>query len=106
VYEGAAPLFAEQLNDCARHIERSAQVNLDNRIPVGFPHLVEHAIAQDAGRIDNCIDAAEAVERLGNHSLNGTVTRYALAIPDRLTATRLNLPNNPFGGFNRIVTPS
>ncbi len=39
-------------------------------VPVLVGHLVEHAVAQDAGRIDHRVQAAEGVQRLLDHALD------------------------------------
>ena len=39
------------------------EVHLDDRVPLGLGHVDEHAVAQDAGVVDEDVEAAEGVDR-------------------------------------------
>ncbi len=42
------------------------QVDLDDRVPLGLAHVGEHAVTEDAGVVDQHVEAAERVDRLGD----------------------------------------
>ena len=58
----------------------------DYRVPVGLAHLVEHAVAQDAGGIDHRVQAAKRVQRLFHHAFDGGVVGDAFGVGDSLAA--------------------
>jgi len=63
VHEAAGILLAKMAGDGAAHVERAVEMHRDDVVPVGPAHLVEDAVAQDAGVVDQDIDAAEGVAR-------------------------------------------
>ena len=56
------------------------EVDIDNSPPIGFAHLVEHAIAQDAGRIDDAMESTKLGCRLGHHGLDSLEIGHALGV--------------------------
>jgi hypothetical protein len=64
-------LVAEQLHRGAGDVVGAAKVHLDDLVPVLVIHLVEHLVAQDAGRIDDRVQAAEGVLGLLDHTPDG-----------------------------------
>ena len=68
--EAAGVLLAEMAGDGAAHGERAVQMDRDHVGPVRPAHAVENLVAQDAGVVDEDVDAAEGVER-GFHDLVG-----------------------------------
>src|SRR5262249_16448635 len=63
----------------------------EHQIPVDHAHAMEDAVAQDAGNIDDAVDAAERVDR-GFHDVGGR-PRFgdAVEIRNRLPAVALDL---------------
>ncbi len=64
--DDAAPAFF----DHARHhllgdVEHAGQVGVDHRVPVFARHLHEHAVARDAGVVDQHVDRAVLADGLG-----------------------------------------
>src|ERR1700678_1981458 len=59
----AGLLLAEGRRAGAAHDEAAVEVNVDNVGPVGPAHAMKNAIAQDAGIVDQNVDAAEGIER-------------------------------------------
>ena len=63
MHEATALLLAEMRHRGAADIEGAVQVHLDDRVPFLGRHVVEHAVAQDAGVVHNHVDATEIVDR-------------------------------------------
>ena len=59
----AGVLLAEMRRAGAAHGERAVQMHHDDVGPVRPAHAVEYLVAQDAGVVDQDVDAAEGVER-------------------------------------------
>ena len=59
----AGVLLAEMRRAGAAHVERAVQMHLDDVGPVRPAHAVEDLVAQDAGVVDQDVDAAEGIER-------------------------------------------
>jgi len=88
---GAGGLRLEVRRGGAAHIERPLEVDADDRVELLFRHLVEQAVAQIAGVVDDRVDPAERVDRRLNHRLRAVPARDAVAIGDRSAARRDNL---------------
>ncbi len=71
---------AEVLGSRAGDVERAFQVHGDDHVPVLLAHLVEDDVAQDAGDVDDTVDAAERVDGLLDHALSRLVVGDAVAI--------------------------
>ena len=59
----AGILLAEWAGHRAAHVERAVEMHIDHVRPVRPAHLVEDDVAQNAGVVDQDVDAAEGVER-------------------------------------------
>src|SRR4051812_22353998 len=57
-------LLAEMRRASPAHAERAVQMHHDDVGPVRPAHAMEYLVAQDAGVVDQDVDAAESVERL------------------------------------------
>ena len=68
MHVAAALLLAEMRHRGAADIEGAVQMHLHHRVPFLGRHVVEHAVAQDAGVVHHHVDAAEIVDR-GLHDL-------------------------------------
>ena len=101
--EAAFLLVAEQLDGGARDVEGAAQMHLDDLVPVLFAHLVEHLVPQDARRIDDGMQAAEAVLRLFDHVPDRRHAGDALGIGHSLAAGRLDLVGGLLGRTGRAL---
>src|SRR5690606_32359171 len=103
---GAVVLFAEQLDGGPGDVEAATQVNVDDAVPIVLGHLVEHHVTQDAGRIDHRMQAAEGVERLLHHALDGAVVGHAVRVGDRFAAGGADLLGDLLGrGRGALVVP-
>ena len=94
---GAVVLVAEVLDGGAHHVEGAPQVHLDHLVPVLLGHLVAHAVAQDAGRVDHRVQAAELVHRLLHHAPDRRQVGDALGVGDRLAAGGADLLGHVLG---------
>jgi hypothetical protein len=47
------------VDDLLGDVEEAGQVGLDDGVPVGPRHLAEHAVARDAGVVDQHVDRAD-----------------------------------------------
>ncbi len=63
VHEGAGILLAEMRGAGAAHVEGAVEMDVEHVLPVRVAHPVEDRVAQDAGIVDQDVDAAEGVER-------------------------------------------
>src|SRR5262249_39082088 len=91
MHEGARLLLAEVRRRRARDVEGAEQMNLEHQIPVNHAHAMEDAVAQDAGDVDDAVDAPERVDR-GFHDVGGRPgLGDAVEIRNRLPAIALDL---------------
>ena len=70
-------LLAEMRDRGARDVEGAIEVHLDDRVPFLDRHVMEHAVAQDAGIVHDDIDTAEIVDRILHHALGVVPVRDA-----------------------------
>ena len=82
--EAAALLLPEMLGGGARHIEGAEEMHLHHRLEIIDAHLVEEAVAQDAGIVDDAVDAPEALDGLAHDAFGGGGIGDAGAIGDGL----------------------
>ena len=82
--EAAALLLPEMLSGGARHIEGAEEMHLHHRLEIIDAHLVEEAVAQDAGIVDDAVDAPEALDGLAHDAFGGGGIGDAGAIGDGL----------------------
>src|SRR5690606_25283113 len=87
----AVLLLAEQVDSRTRHVEMSGQVDVDHRLPVVRRHLVEHAVPQDAGRVEDDMATAELVTGLFHHLQAVFVLGDRAVVRDGLAALFLDL---------------
>ena len=70
----------------------------DHRVEVGFGHLEEHAVAQDAGVVHEDVEAAEAVDRLLDQVLGSVPVGHVVVVGDGLAAVAANDLRHFLGG--------
>src|SRR5262249_56218540 len=80
-----------------RNVEASHQVHVDHHFPVDVGHAVENAVAQDAGVVDDAVDAAEVLERGPDHALGAGRIRHAVGIRGGAAAGAADLADDRFG---------
>ena len=95
--EGAADLLAVVGSGGPRHVETALQVDGDHRVPVAFGHLVEDAVAQDAGVVDDAVDLAVAVESLLDDAAGGVEVGDALVVRGGASARGHDLVDDALG---------
>ena len=83
MHVSAALLLAEMRHGGAGDIEGAIQMHLDHRVPFLDRHVVEHAVAQDAGVVHHHVDAAEIVDRVLHHLLGVFPACHAAGVGDR-----------------------
>ena len=93
----ARALLAEVLGRGAGDVEIAGQMDAEHRVPFLRAHLVENAVAQDAGDVDHPVDPAEGIDRLRHHRLGIVPFGDAAAIEYRLAASRRDLVDHPLG---------
>src|SRR5690606_15968399 len=98
---GPVFLLPEQLYGCASDVEGAPQVYGDYPVPILFGHLVEHAVAQDAGWVHDRMKPTERIPGLLDHALDGLVVGDAVRVEGRLAARRLDLPGDLFSRAGR-----
>ena len=62
------------------------EVDLNDRVPVGFAHREHHAISQDAGVVDEDVQSAEGVDGLVDHVPGGVEVADISAVHHCLAA--------------------
>ena len=97
MHKGAGIAFAEMVGGRAADVESAVQVHVDHGVPFLEAHLVEHAIAQDAGVIDHAVKLAEIADRVGHHRLRVFITRDAAEVGDRLATHGFDFAHHFFG---------
>src|SRR5262249_27856864 len=88
---GAALLLAEMRSRGARDIEAPHEMDLDDEVPIDGRHAMEDAVAQNAGIVDDGVDAAESVERGANDALRAGGLGDAVGIGGGSAARRADL---------------
>ena len=83
---GAGLLFFEIRCRGAADKERAVQVHVDHRAPFFRVHFEEHAVAQDAGVVDDAVDAAEVVDRRLDDGIGAHPGGDAVGVGHRLAA--------------------
>jgi hypothetical protein len=86
VHVGAGLLLLEIGRRGAADVKRAVQVHVDHRLPFLRVHLEEHAIAQDAGVVDDAVDAAEVVDGGFDDGVGAHPARDAVGVGHRLAA--------------------
>ena len=62
------------------------QVHLDDGVPLGLAHVGQHAVAQDAGVVDQHVEAAVGVDGLGDDALGAAPVADVVGVGHRLAA--------------------
>ena len=85
----AALLLAEDRRRGAEHGEGALEVGLDDRVPLVFRHVEQHALAQDAGDAHDAVDPAEGVDGRLHDRRAALHRRDRVGVGDRPPAGRL-----------------
>jgi len=67
------------------------EVNRDDRVPLCLRHVHEHAVAQDAGVVDQDVEVAERLHGHVDHALGALPVGDVVVVRDRLAAHGLDL---------------
>ena len=67
-------------------------------VPLLLGHVEDHAVAEDAGDVDEDVDAAEGVDALPDHVLAALGGRDAVVVGDGVPAGGLYLVADDIGG--------
>ena len=73
----------------------------DHRVPLALLHVREHAVAQDAGVVDERVEVTERVDRPLHHSARAGEVGDVLAVGNGLAAHPLDLFDDLHGGAER-----
>src|SRR5437870_5268383 len=92
----AAPfLLTETRRGMAADVEGAFQVHGDDRIPFGLTHVEDHAVAQDAGRVDHDVYAAQLAHRPVDHRAHRVIIAHATVIGDGAATARHDVVHDP-----------
>src|SRR5690606_12201539 len=104
-HEGAAPLPHEHLRGGVAEIDRPVEIGAQHALPVAFGGLVERAHADDAGIVDDDVEAPEDVHGLLDHGPARRSFGDAERIGDGLAAFGANGLDHHIGGLGRFAVP-
>ena len=76
----------------------------DDRVPVLLGHVEDHAVAQDAGDVDQDVEAPIGVDRLVDDPLGGVMVGDVVGVDGGLAAGLADLLDHLLG--RRLVLPS
>ena len=62
-------MLSHELGGGLDGVEVALEVDVDDGVPLVFGHVEDHAVAKDAGDVDEDVDAAEGVDALADHVL-------------------------------------
>ncbi len=88
-----------------RGSESALQVHVDHGIPVGLLHVEDHAVAEDAGVVDEDVEPAELVDGLFDHPSGLVEVGDIGPVDDRFAAGRADLVDDA-PGRSHIATRS
>ena len=77
--------------------EVALQVDAHDVVPLGLGHVDEHAVAQDAGVVDEDVEVAERLDRRVDEALGALPVGDVVAVGDGLAAERLDLGDDLVG---------
>ena len=97
MHEGTRLLGLEMRRRGARHVETALEVNLDHRIEILLRHLVEDAVAQVAGVVDDAIDSAIQVERILDDRLGRLPHGHTVGVGGRRATERADFVHRLLG---------
>ena len=89
-----------------RDVEAAEEMDPDHRLEVGDAHLVEDAVAQDAGVVDDAVDAPEGVERGRDDALGPGGLGDAVGLATALPPALLISSHDRLGGAASLPSPS
>ena len=73
-------------------------MHLDHRIPIGLGHGEHHAIAENAGVVDQDVERAERIDRLVDHALGAGEVADVVAVDDGVASHSGDLCGNVLRG--------
>ena len=98
VNERPAALLPEVIGGRARHEKAAVQMDINDRLPFLDVHLEEHAVTQDAGIVDDAIDAAEEIDRRLDDVVGRLPGRHVIGVGQCFTTGGTNFIDNLLGG--------
>ena len=72
-------------------------MHVDDRVPFLLGHVGQHAVAQDAGVVDDDVQIAERLDRRVDQALRALPRRHTVAVGDCLAAHALDLLHDLLG---------
>src|SRR5690606_26334838 len=90
-----------QFPDSLRAVHGAFEMHIEHELEVRETHFGESLVPQDSGIVHEYVDAAPAVDGLGNHGFHLPVVSDVCAIRHRLPALIDNLFDNGIGGVAR-----
>jgi hypothetical protein len=88
-----------RLRQCsAAKRERALQVHLDDRVPLLLGHREQHAVTEDAGVVDQHVQTAERVDRLGDEALGPVPRADVIGVRRGLATEGLDLVHDLLRG--------
>ena len=72
-------------------------MHVDDAVPVGLAHREHHAVTEDAGVVDQDVEATEGLDRLLDHGLGFVEVSDVGAIDDGFATHALDLFDDLFG---------
>src|SRR5215469_5912586 len=91
-------LLAEQVDRRAVDVEVPGQMHVDDSLPILRKHVVKHLVTQDAGGVEDDVQAAKRVTRLLHHCQAVFEIGDRAVICGRLAARRLDLVDDLLRG--------
>ena len=82
----------------SHHIERAVEVDSHNGVPLFFAHVEDHAVAEDAGGVDEDIEPAELFYCSADDPRRSAELRDGVVACDGLPAVLLDLADDEVGG--------
>jgi hypothetical protein len=67
------------------------EVHVDHDVPLGFGHVDDHAVAQDAGVVHEHVQVTEGLDGLVDQALRAFPIGDVVAVDDRLAPHRLDV---------------
>jgi len=78
-------------------VKAALEVDGDDRVPLGFRHLVEDGVAQDAGVVDDGVDVAISLHGVGEQRMRAVPGGDVGAVGDGLAAAGADGLHHLFG---------
>ena len=80
-----------------RGTERALEMHLDDRVPLLLCHREQHAVAKDPGVVDEYVEGAERVDRLGDEASRAVPRADVVGVGGRLTTGGPDLVDDLLG---------